>query len=194
MSYVSEPRLNVRSARSSLSGRVREVREELFGMHGGPELARRLGLAARTWANYEGGVMVPGEVVLAFLEVTKCDAHWLATGEGPMFPGEWSLGADDGRGLGRIETLAFSSSRPDLSPAAEAPAASVEKTLELESDIVRLQAAVDRAQQRAWAETEHARLALENENRSLRETCAALKRMFELLEAADAADGGEPTA
>lgn len=32
---------------ASISRRLREIREELFGPHGGPELARRLGLPAR---------------------------------------------------------------------------------------------------------------------------------------------------
>jgi steroid delta-isomerase-like uncharacterized protein len=38
--------------RKTLADRLKEIREELFGEHGGPEMARRLGLSARTWYNY----------------------------------------------------------------------------------------------------------------------------------------------
>jgi len=41
-------RVNVKAL---ISTRLREVRQELFGEHGGPELARRLGLPGRTWYN-----------------------------------------------------------------------------------------------------------------------------------------------
>ena len=37
---------------------------ELFGEHGGPQLAHLLGIPARTWYNYEIGVTVPAEVIL----------------------------------------------------------------------------------------------------------------------------------
>jgi hypothetical protein len=67
---------------------MREVRMELFGVNGAPELARRMGMAARTWADLENGVTVPAEVVLLFLEVTGCVPHWLLTGEGPRYPHE----------------------------------------------------------------------------------------------------------
>ena len=63
----------------------REVRQEIFGDHGGPELARRLGLPARTWYNYETGVTVPAEVLLGFIEQTGANPIWLLTGEGPRY-------------------------------------------------------------------------------------------------------------
>jgi hypothetical protein len=75
--------------RGLVSDRLREVRVELFGANGGPELARRIGVPARSWTNYEGGVTVPGEVALAFLEVTACSPHWLLTGEGPKYEGSF---------------------------------------------------------------------------------------------------------
>jgi SOS-response transcriptional repressor LexA len=68
-----------------ISGRLREIRNEIFGEHGGPELARRLGLPARTWYNYETGVTVPAEVLLGFIEQTGVNPIWLLTGEGPKF-------------------------------------------------------------------------------------------------------------
>ena len=73
------------SVKASLSRRLREVRQEQFGEHGGPELARRLDLPARTWYNYETGVTVPAEVMLAFIDQTGANPLWLLSGEGPKF-------------------------------------------------------------------------------------------------------------
>ncbi|MBX6314430.1 MAG: helix-turn-helix transcriptional regulator, partial [Isosphaeraceae bacterium] len=75
-------RVNVKA---QLSSRLREIRQELFGEHGGPELARRLGLPARTWYNYETGVTVPAEVLLAFIDQTGTNPVWLLSGEGPKY-------------------------------------------------------------------------------------------------------------
>jgi hypothetical protein len=75
-------RINVKAA---LSRRLREIRQDLFGEHGGPELARRLNLPARTWYNYETGVTVPAEVLLTFIDQTGANPVWLLTGEGPKF-------------------------------------------------------------------------------------------------------------
>jgi len=78
------PKIRV-NVKAQISGRLREVRQELFGEHGGPELARRLNLPARTWYNYETGVTVPGEVLLAFMEQTGTNPIWLLNGEGPKY-------------------------------------------------------------------------------------------------------------
>jgi hypothetical protein len=78
------PKLRV-NVKASLSRRLRTVRQEIFGEHGGPELARRLNLPARTWYNYETGVTVPAEVLLSFIEQTGANPMWLLTGEGPRF-------------------------------------------------------------------------------------------------------------
>jgi hypothetical protein len=61
------------------------MRQEIFGEHGGPELARRLSLPARTWYNYETGVTVPAEVLLGFIEQTGANPTWLLNGEGPRY-------------------------------------------------------------------------------------------------------------
>ena len=58
-----------------LACRLREVRLELYGEHGGPLLAEALEVPARTWAHYESGVTIPGLVLLRFIE---------ATGGGPI--------------------------------------------------------------------------------------------------------------
>jgi phage repressor protein C with HTH and peptisase S24 domain len=79
---TSKVRVNVKA---SLSRRLKEVRQEIFGDHGGPELARRLGLPARTWYNYETGVTVPAEVLLGFIEQTAANPIWLLTGEGARY-------------------------------------------------------------------------------------------------------------
>jgi Peptidase S24-like len=73
------------SVKASLSRRLRDIRQEIFGEHGGPELARRLNLPARTWYNYETGVTVPAEVLLAFIDQTGANPTWLLNGEGPRF-------------------------------------------------------------------------------------------------------------
>jgi phage repressor protein C with HTH and peptisase S24 domain len=73
------------NVKAQVSGRLREVRQELFGDHGGPDLARRLNLPARTWYNYETGVTVPAEVLLGFIDQTGANPRWLLTGEGSRF-------------------------------------------------------------------------------------------------------------
>jgi SOS-response transcriptional repressor LexA len=78
------PKIRV-SVKASLSRRLRLIRQELFGDHGGPELARRLNLPARTWYNYETGVTVPAEVLLGFIEQTGANPMFLITGEGPKY-------------------------------------------------------------------------------------------------------------
>jgi hypothetical protein len=81
---TSKIRVNVKA---SLSRRLREIRQEQFGEHGGPELARRLNLPARTWYNYETGVTVPAEVLLAFIDQTEANPLWLLSGEGSKYRG-----------------------------------------------------------------------------------------------------------
>jgi hypothetical protein len=78
------PKIRV-NVKASLSRRLREIRQELFGDHGGPELARRLNLPARTWYNYETGVTVPAEILLSFIEQTGVNPMYLISGEGPRY-------------------------------------------------------------------------------------------------------------
>src|SRR3954447_14908745 len=78
------PKVRV-NVKASLSRRLREIRQDLFGEHGGPELARRLNLPARTWYNYETGVTVPAEVLLSFIDQTGANPVWLLSGEGERF-------------------------------------------------------------------------------------------------------------
>ena len=72
-------------AKLDLAERLAQLRLELFGDRGGPEMARRLGIPVRTWYNYEGGVTVPAEVVLKIIELTGVEPGWLLNGKGPRF-------------------------------------------------------------------------------------------------------------
>jgi hypothetical protein len=80
--------------RRSLSGRLREVRIELFGGDDTnlASLAAALDLPAATWRNFENGVVMPAEIVLKFIELTRVTPHWLLTGEGKRYS-DWDLGS-----------------------------------------------------------------------------------------------------
>jgi steroid delta-isomerase-like uncharacterized protein len=71
--------------RAKIAARLREVRLEVFGEHGGPEVARRLNLPARAWYNYETGVTVPADVLHDFADLSGAEPRWLITGEGPRY-------------------------------------------------------------------------------------------------------------
>lgn len=76
---------NWQGIKDSLAQRIREVRMDLFGAHGGPLLARALRLSFRTWHSYEAGLTIPAEIMLRFIEVTEANPHWLLTGDGPRY-------------------------------------------------------------------------------------------------------------
>jgi hypothetical protein len=65
-----------------IGSRLREVREDLYGAGGATALATALEVPEATWLNYERGVTMPADVMLAFIELTGADPHWLLTGEG----------------------------------------------------------------------------------------------------------------
>ena len=68
-----------------LARRIREVREELYGTHGGPLLAEAMQIPFRTWLNYESGCTIPAPSMLRFIELTKANPHWLLTGRGDKY-------------------------------------------------------------------------------------------------------------
>lgn len=70
---------DVVSRKMDLAQRLKQIRLELFGHRGGPELARRLNLPTRTWYNYEKGVTIPGEILLDFLLMTQVPLESLLT-------------------------------------------------------------------------------------------------------------------
>lgn len=65
-----------------LARRLREVRLEMYGEHGGSLMAEALGLPVRTWANYETGVTIHSLVLLRFIEFANVEPRWLLTGKG----------------------------------------------------------------------------------------------------------------
>jgi hypothetical protein len=79
------PRSDWQLLKSGLACRVREVREDLYGEHGGPLLAEVVGVSFRTWLNYEAGCTIPAQVILRFIEKTRAHPHWLLTGQGDKY-------------------------------------------------------------------------------------------------------------
>ena len=76
---------NWQTIKADLARRIREIREELYGEHGGPLLAEALQIPFRTWHNYEAGCTIPAQSILRFIEVTKAHPHWLLTGQGEKY-------------------------------------------------------------------------------------------------------------
>jgi hypothetical protein len=92
-----------RAANAGLARRVREIREEKFGVHGGPLMAEALDLPSLTWANFESNVIIPAVVILRFIDVTGANPHWLLTGDGERYSRERRgaiQGDDTGNGGG----------------------------------------------------------------------------------------------
>ena len=79
------PDKNWQVIKLKLAGRIKAVRIDLFGVHGGPLLAKRLKVPFRTWLEYEDGLTIPAQTILRFIEVTNADPHWLLTGEGSHY-------------------------------------------------------------------------------------------------------------
>ena len=71
--------------KNNLARRIREVRLELYGEHGGPLLAEALQVPFRTWLNYENGCTIPATSILRFIELTRTNPHWLLTGWGDKY-------------------------------------------------------------------------------------------------------------
>ncbi len=71
--------------KNNLARRIREVRLELYGEHGGPLLAEALEVPFRTWLNYENGCTIPATSILRFIELTGTNPHWLLTGCGDKY-------------------------------------------------------------------------------------------------------------
>lgn len=70
---------------TSLSRRVRAIREERYGTDGLAIMAGVLGLPEQTWRHYEAGVAIPAQVILRFIDATDAHPHWLLTGEGDKY-------------------------------------------------------------------------------------------------------------
>jgi len=68
-----------------LAERIRAIRVELYGEHGGPLLAEAMGIPFRTLHNYETGCTIPAQAILRLIELTGAHPHWLLTGSGERF-------------------------------------------------------------------------------------------------------------
>jgi hypothetical protein len=74
----------LQEAKQALATRLKALRLEIDGEHGGPEMARRLGVPARTWYDCETGESIPGEILVLLIERTEVCPAWLLTGREPM--------------------------------------------------------------------------------------------------------------
>ncbi len=81
----SIPNVDWLGIKNNLARRIREVRLDLYGEHGGPLLAEALEVPFRTWLNYEKGCTIPATSILRFIEVTRTNPHWLLTGSGEKY-------------------------------------------------------------------------------------------------------------
>ena len=88
-----------RTSNSCLARRLRAIRRDHFGEHGGPLLAELLGIPFRTWAGFEAGRAIPAGVILRLSELTDVDTRWLLTGGGERSLRRWEMGDDRGRGV-----------------------------------------------------------------------------------------------
>jgi hypothetical protein len=140
---------------SSVCKRLKEIRKGLFGVHGGPELARQLGVSASAWAGYEVGGNMPDAVAKAFLAVTGCSPIWLLTGEGPQFQNELPTGTCTKRltYTGPVSFPVFGGE--DSSKAQKTVSA------DLKTEIARLRAKIAEVINRAQAQNAQTRKALE---------------------------------
>lgn len=75
----------VRDQHQHLARRLRVIRKEVYGDDGIPILAEALGIPEQTWENYESGVALPAPTVLALIEITGANPHWLLTGNGDRY-------------------------------------------------------------------------------------------------------------
>jgi hypothetical protein len=74
-----------RSESSTLSARVRTVRIQNFGEHGGPMLAELVGVTQRRLARIEAGGPIPAEFILKLIDLTGVNPRWLLSGEGEVY-------------------------------------------------------------------------------------------------------------
>ena len=74
--------------RIGIAARVRQIRRDFYGEGGVEKLAEALGVPAETWRNYERGVTMPAELLLAFMSLTGADPNWLLTGDGERMSSE----------------------------------------------------------------------------------------------------------
>jgi hypothetical protein len=74
-----------KTTNQDLGARIREVREDMYGEHGAQFMADALGIALRTWTNYEAGVVMPAKIVLQVIDTMNVNPSWLLTGRGEKY-------------------------------------------------------------------------------------------------------------
>lgn len=87
---------------ATLASRIRAVRLRRFG-DDVAAAAARAGVPEATWRNYEAGVKISAEPLLAFLEATGASPSWLLGGRGPMLAPCACGGHPSGPGQARTE-------------------------------------------------------------------------------------------
>jgi hypothetical protein len=68
-----------------LAARLRGIRHDLHGDWGAQFMADDLGVPLQTWLNFEGGVVIPGRILLEFIVGSHVNPRWLLTGEGAKY-------------------------------------------------------------------------------------------------------------
>lgn len=71
--------------RKAIGERLRALRIARCGESGSRTFARELHVPDRSWANYERGTAISGEVLLRVMILTGVSPQWLYDGTGPMF-------------------------------------------------------------------------------------------------------------
>jgi transcriptional regulator with XRE-family HTH domain len=68
--------------RPAFHARIRQLRLDHSGDDGIPEIAMLLVIPARTWENYESGMIIPDLTLLRLICRMGANPSWLLTGEG----------------------------------------------------------------------------------------------------------------
>jgi hypothetical protein len=69
----------------NLAAKVREIRDDMYREHGAQFMADALGIALRTWMNYESGVVMPAKIVLKLIVAANVNPGWLLSGRGQKY-------------------------------------------------------------------------------------------------------------
>jgi hypothetical protein len=72
-----------------MASRVRQIREELYGSNGASCLALSLEIPQRDWEAFEMGEQMTAELMLAFIEITGANPHWISSGLGDKYVTEF---------------------------------------------------------------------------------------------------------
>jgi len=71
---------------NTFAARLAWLRERLHGKRGKRKFAAELGTPPQTYQGYEDSRQPPADFLAKVLNLCRCDADWLLTGEGDPFP------------------------------------------------------------------------------------------------------------